>query len=133
MSTTEDRACEQGCNGCDECIDYDDATECERPEFGCCYPGECCMPGLHYIDECHTAEAYEGMGAEEDAAQLRIKVRELELAEEGAKEAFGHVVQDKRDLEAEVRRLQALLDGAHQIIREYATGQRLPNNTDPRP
>lgn len=28
------------------------------PECGqaCCYPGgECCMPGLHLLSECHTA------------------------------------------------------------------------------
>lgn len=23
---------------------------------GCCFPGECCMPGPHYESECHTAE-----------------------------------------------------------------------------
>lgn len=30
------------------------------PEFGCCLPpGECCMPGLHFPSECHTAADYE--------------------------------------------------------------------------
>lgn len=54
--------CENGCNGCDECTDYDDyASEDDGPpEFGCCLPpGECCMPGLHFPSECHTAEMYE--------------------------------------------------------------------------
>lgn len=23
--------------------------------FGCCYQGECCMPGIHLLSECHTA------------------------------------------------------------------------------
>lgn len=59
-------------------------------------------------------------------ALLTEQVQQLELAEEGAKEAFGVVVQEKRDLEKEVRRLTELLAGAHQIIREYANGQRLP-------
>lgn len=45
------------------------------------------------------------------------EIEQLRLAEEGAKEAFGHVVQDKRDLEAECKRLRELLDGAHEIIR----------------
>lgn len=27
---TKERTCEQGCNGCDECIDWDDEPECER-------------------------------------------------------------------------------------------------------
>jgi hypothetical protein len=35
MRTTEERTCEQGCNGCDECIDDDDAPECEH----CCGKG----------------------------------------------------------------------------------------------
>lgn len=55
------------------------------------------------------------------------RVRQLELAEEGAKEAFGTLVQQKRDLEKECARLRGLLDGTHQMIREYASGQRLPN------
>ena len=42
------------------------------------------------------------------------------LAEEGAKEAFGHVVQQKRDLEAECKRLRRLLDGAYDTIRQQA-------------
>jgi len=30
------------------------------PEFGCCLPpGECCMPGLHFPSECHTAADYD--------------------------------------------------------------------------
>lgn len=44
----------------------------------------------------------------------------LRLAEEGAKEAFGHVVQQKRDLEAECTRLRGLLDGAYDTIRRQA-------------
>lgn len=44
-------------------------------------------------------------------------VTSLLAAEEGAAEAFGVVVQDKRDLEAEVRRLHTLLEGAHTTIR----------------
>ena len=55
--------CEHGCNGCDECTDYDsddDLDAREPPEFGCCLPpGECCMPGLHFPSECHTAGDYE--------------------------------------------------------------------------
>ncbi len=56
------RTCENGCNGCDECTDYGDyAGEADwPPEFGCCLPpGECCMPGLHFPSECHTAGDYE--------------------------------------------------------------------------
>ncbi len=54
------------------------------------------------------------------SAELRAEVQQLKLAEEGAAEAFGAVVQDKRDLEAEVKRLQSLLDGAYASIRKYA-------------
>lgn len=55
---------------------------------------------------------------------LRADVERLNLAEEGAAQAFGDVVQQKRDLEAEVKRLQSLLDGAYASIREYADTAR---------
>jgi hypothetical protein len=56
------RTCEDGCNGCDECTDYDDGANYQEFEFGCCLPpGECCMPGLHFPIECHTAADYERM------------------------------------------------------------------------
>jgi hypothetical protein len=29
------------------------------PDRGCQFPGECCMPGDHTADECHTAEMIE--------------------------------------------------------------------------
>lgn len=44
----------------------------------------------------------------------------LLAAEEGAAEAFGVVVQDKRDLENEVGRLRTLLEGAHATIRSMS-------------
>lgn len=63
---------------------------------------------------------------EAEAAQLteplRAKIKSLELAEEGAKEAFGHVMQQKRDLEAECKKLRGLLDSAHEIIRSGSKG-----------
>ena len=53
------------CNGdIDDCLDIceDDADHCihdcgfsDDDGIGCCYPGECCMPGLHMLSECHTA------------------------------------------------------------------------------
>ena len=60
VSVPENWRCfDYGCNGCDECTDYDDEPR-EPPEFGCCLPqGECCMPGLHFPSECHTAADYE--------------------------------------------------------------------------
>jgi len=68
----------------------------------------------------------------DEVDRLRKEVDQLELAELGAQEAFGVVVQDKRDLEKEVKRLTDLLRGAHQSIWEYANGKRLPNTTDDR-
>ena len=49
-------------------------------------------------------------------AALKEEVDQLRLAEEGAKEAFGHVVQQKRDLEAEVKRLRELLASAYKMV-----------------
>lgn len=44
----------------DEDEPHDDDEPREPPEFGCCLPpGECCMPGLHFPSECHTAADYE--------------------------------------------------------------------------
>lgn len=38
--------------------DYEDSRRAadEEREEGCCFPGECCMPGPHFRHECHTAE-----------------------------------------------------------------------------
>ena len=57
---------------------------------------------------------------------LRRRVRELELAEEGAKEAFGVIVQEKHDLAAECLRLRALLESAHAIIRRSSAPKEAP-------
>ncbi len=52
--------------------DFDDGFEDEdllkRDEFGCCFPGRCCMPGYHYTSECHTPEMMEELHAEAEAA-----------------------------------------------------------------
>jgi hypothetical protein len=50
------------CNHCDGDETNDD------DEWGCCYPGSCCMPGEHMRHECHTAE---DLIAQEEAAKPR--------------------------------------------------------------
>lgn len=55
-------------------------------------------------------------------AKLLERIRELELTEEGAQEAFAAVVEQKRQLEAECTRLRGLLDGAYATIRRQSTG-----------
>ena len=55
----------------------------------------------------------------DEAADMLEKLR---ATEEGAKEAFGHVVQDKRDLEAECKRLRELLAGTHAQIGSFYLG-----------
>lgn len=85
---------------------------------------------LTVVERCELIEwkdAYVDAAITRTEAVWRERVRLLELAEEGAKEAFGTVVQQKRDIEKERDRLRGFLDGAHQMIREYASGQRLPN------
>ena len=40
-------------------------------DFDCLFPGNCCMPELHFPSECHTPEmAAEFYGYEEDSAAL---------------------------------------------------------------
>jgi hypothetical protein len=51
---------------------------------------------------------------------LSERIAQLEAAEEGAKEAFGVVVEDKRTLEAENAQLLVSLHSAHEIIRRNA-------------
>ena len=48
---------------------------------------------------------------------LREEVAQLKLAEEGAAEAFGVIVQEKRDAEAECKRLNDLLQAAYTQLR----------------
>lgn len=60
-----------------------------------------------------AAEAIERLTAERDA---------LNAAEEGAKEAFGVVVQEKQDALAECKRLRVLLAAAHAQIRSFYLG-----------
>jgi len=57
------------------------------------------------------------------ARKAEADVAHLMLAEEGAKEAFGHVVQQKRDLEEECIRLRSLLHGAYEINRRREAAQ----------
>ena len=53
--------------------------------------------------------------------RMSTEIEQLRLAEEGAKEAFEVIVQDKHDLLAECKRLRQLLDSAHdQIRRQHA-------------
>ena len=47
---------------CDFCGDegkYDDDLE-----EGCCFPGECLMPGEHFRSECHTVAMMEAINEE---------------------------------------------------------------------
>lgn len=59
--------------------------------------------------------------------RLAAEVESLKLAEEGAKEAFGHVVQEKRDLEKALKHCEANLHSAHEIIRNQAKAKFLEN------
>lgn len=58
-----------------------------------------------------------GSKAYRELAELRERVQQLEAAEEGAREAFEHVVQQKQDAQAKVRRLDGLLQAAYGDIR----------------
>lgn len=49
---------------------------------------------------------------------LEAEVLQLKLAEEGAKEAFGAVVAEKRILEAKVKNLERLLNDAYAMVRK---------------
>ena len=69
---------------CDE--DHDDFRDDHEDEglldeFDCLFPGNCCMPELHFTSECHTQEmAEEFYGHDDDPATPD----ELEAAREEA-------------------------------------------------
>lgn len=44
---------------CPDCNNTPEPAE-EDDEEGCCFPGECCMPGSHLKSECHTPDMIEG-------------------------------------------------------------------------
>lgn len=44
----------------------DDSSERED-EAGCCFPGTCCMPGVHLRSECCTAEMMEQLAQDGEA------------------------------------------------------------------
>ena len=53
-----------------------------------------------------------------EIATLKAEIEQLKLAEEGASEAYGVLVQEKRDLETKVKRLEVLLNSAYESIRK---------------
>lgn len=66
---------------------------------------------------------------ESDLSAANEGLRLAALAEEGAKEAFGHVVDDKRALEKEVKRVTDLLHSAHESIRRLTANSPLKAST----
>jgi hypothetical protein len=96
-------ACEGGIGG------FLDAREAE--DYGCCYPDLCCMPGLHFRSECHTAEDVEA-GFQVEALEGRMH----DLAERLA------------EAHALLRRAQALLV---EWARFYGEGRPTPASLPP--
>lgn len=51
-------------------------------------------------------------------AGSKFEQQKAELAMEGTNEAFGHIVDEKKDLQKECKQLQKLLDSAYAQIRQ---------------
>jgi len=75
-------------------------------------------PWPHRIELAQALDWIAELGAM--VLNLADRVQALELAEEGAKEAFGHVVEQKQAAEAECAKLRGLLDAAYSDIRRAA-------------
>lgn len=50
---------------------FADEDPCHEDDFGCLFPGSCCMPELHFVSECHTAEMAEEMHAYSALSEAR--------------------------------------------------------------
>jgi hypothetical protein len=66
---------------------------------------------------------YDDQAMAANAALLLAQIHFMRLTEEGAKMAFGHVVQQKRDLEAECQKLRRLLSLAYEDIRRLTRAE----------
>lgn len=64
------------------------------------------------------------------ARKSEADVARIILEEEGAKEAFAHVVQQKHDAEAECNRLHGLLDSAYADIRRMSQWHNAADKTE---
>lgn len=67
------------------------------------------------LGECQVGHETGARAIAENERLLAV-VKALELAEEGAKKAFGHVVQKKREAEAECERLRYNLSATHRAL-----------------
>lgn len=87
--TGEDDLCEHY----HECGSDDLFDDGEEDGFGCCYPGECVMPGLHMRSECHTAADYERShgagGRKPETPNAELSGPEAALSPEGRARTTG--------------------------------------------
>lgn len=50
--------------------DFDDGDVFGINTIGCIFPEKCCMPGIHYQADCHTAEMMEQINKELEGSEL---------------------------------------------------------------
>jgi hypothetical protein len=94
--------CSSDCTGCNEAVPEDRANLDDL---------------IRLRDDAMAAGPGSGKWINEAQASMDAELAQLRLAEEGAKEAFGHVVEAKQALERKCRHLQVLLDAAYADIR----------------
>ena len=99
-----------------ELLDEDQWAECESLVLKAWEAGNKERMALAGLPDGALDGGWTAAGMSAYAKKLEGENEQLRLAEEGAKEAFGHVVQQKRDLETECKRLRTLLDSAHDMI-----------------
>ena len=112
-----------------ELLDEDQWAECESLVLKAWEAGNKERMALAGLPDGALDGGWTAAGMSAYAKKLEVENEQLRLAEEGAKEAFVHVVQQKRDLETECKRLRTLLDSAHDMIgqaqkRHNAVAQR---------
>lgn len=70
----------------DEIREFIELDDLAQRGFGCLFPGECCMTGMHLTSECHTAahadEHYEGENQMHKTTTSRIVLQATHLGGE---------------------------------------------------
>ncbi len=95
----------------------DDEDILRERESGCLFPGQCCMPGDHWTDECHTAEM---LMQQEHALEIEGYLKQIEDLEFALKNINNDTLTFPEYLPVNAKH-QAILYAIVKTINEYSS------------